>query len=163
MLPLYKRSMRLVSAPRLRLRRPAVLGGVAALALLLLLVASWSSAPSPIVSEPTFAAQPGDEPGQPPAPLVPAQAQRAREPPVALNEKLNIPADGEEGEEDGTEVPLVLRVLLPLIAGYCFGFLGSVPVAGPTSAMVLKLGIQGKYSAGLTIALGGAISEAVGI
>jgi threonine/homoserine/homoserine lactone efflux protein len=36
-----------------------------------------------------------------------------------------------------------------------------VPVAGPTSAMVLKLGIQGKYRAGLTIAVGGAISEAV--
>ncbi|CEG37513.1 lysine exporter protein (lyse ygga) [Plasmopara halstedii] len=62
--------------------------------------------------------------------------------------------------ETRTQAPFVLRLLLPLIAGFCFGFLGSVPVAGPTSAMVLKLGIQGKYRAGLTIAVGGAISEA---
>lgn len=64
---------------------------------------------------------------------------------------------------DASQTPFVVRLVLPLVAGFCFGFLGSVPVAGPTSAMVLKLGIQGKYSAGLTIAFGGAISEAVRI
>lgn len=62
---------------------------------------------------------------------------------------------------DTPKTPFIIRLVLPLVAGFCFGFLGSVPVAGPTSAMVLKLGIQGKYSAGLTIAFGGAISEAV--
>ena len=40
-------------------------------------------------------------------------------------------------------------------------FLKSGPVAGPTSAVVLKLGVQGKYTAGLTIVVGGAIAEAV--
>lgn len=59
------------------------------------------------------------------------------------------------------KLPWFVRLVLPLVAGYCFGFLGSVPIAGPTSAMVLKLGIQGKYQSALTIAVGGAISEAV--
>ncbi|RMX67222.1 hypothetical protein DD238_001124 [Peronospora effusa] len=68
--------------------------------------------------------------------------------------------DSIPSSEFTTQVSLVLRLLLPLVAGFCFGFLGSVPIAGPTSAMVLKLGIQGKYTAGLTIAIGGAISEA---
>jgi hypothetical protein len=57
--------------------------------------------------------------------------------------------------------PFLLRLILPLIAGFCFGFMGSVPIAGPTSAMVLRVGIQGEYETALTIAVGGAISEAV--
>uniref|UniRef100_K3WRK4 Uncharacterized protein n=1 Tax=Globisporangium ultimum (strain ATCC 200006 / CBS 805.95 / DAOM BR144) TaxID=431595 RepID=K3WRK4_GLOUD len=69
------------------------------------------------------------------------------------------------GDDDGSDkkaskMPWFVRLILPLVAGYCFGFLGSVPIAGPTSAMVLKLGIQGKYQAALTIAFGGALSEA---
>ena len=63
--------------------------------------------------------------------------------------------------EATSNVPLGLRLLLPLVAGFVLCFLGSVPVAGPTSAMVLKLGVQGKYTAGLTIVVGGAIAEAV--
>ena len=63
--------------------------------------------------------------------------------------------------ETTSNVPLGLRLLLPLVAGFCFGFLGSVPIAGPTSAMVLKLGVQEKYTAGLTIVVGGTIAEAV--
>nr|CCA14217.1 conserved hypothetical protein [Albugo laibachii Nc14] len=55
----------------------------------------------------------------------------------------------------------ISKALAPYISGYIFGFLGSIPVAGPTSAMVLRLGIQRKYRSGLAIASGGAIAEAV--
>lgn len=93
----------------------------------------------------------GDDVEQPSPPKVAATAAALDKTPPAL-------ATG-----DASKTPFVIRLILPLVAGFCFGFLGSVPVAGPTSAMVLKLGIQGKYSAGLTIAFGGAISEAVRI
>ncbi|KAF1322704.1 Lysine exporter protein, partial [Globisporangium splendens] len=71
-----------------------------------------------------------------------------------------VDADDGESSKKTSKMPWVVRLVLPLVAGYCFGFLGSVPIAGPTSAMVLKLGIQGKYQAALTIAFGGALSEA---
>ncbi|KAF1320346.1 Lysine exporter protein, partial [Globisporangium splendens] len=71
-----------------------------------------------------------------------------------------VDADDGESNKKTSKMPWVVRLILPLVAGYCFGFLGSVPIAGPTSAMVLKLGIQGKYQAALTIAFGGALSEA---
>ena len=55
----------------------------------------------------------------------------------------------------------VERYFLPLVFGFFFGFVGSIPVAGPTSAMVLKLGIQGNFIAGHAVAIGGAAAEAV--
>ncbi|KAL0586987.1 hypothetical protein ABG067_003327 [Albugo candida] len=58
-------------------------------------------------------------------------------------------------------ISLMLETVAPYLFGYIFGFLGSIPIAGPTSAMVFRLGIQGKYRSGLAIASGGAIAEAV--
>lgn len=52
-------------------------------------------------------------------------------------------------------------MLLTMVLGMMFGFLGSIPIAGPTSAMILKFGIQGKYRAGQAVAVGGATAEAV--
>ncbi|KAG1693676.1 hypothetical protein DVH05_023078 [Phytophthora capsici] len=162
MLPLYKRAMRHAWVPYRRLRRGAVVGGVVALLLLFLLFSSLS----PEMPAPSVANRPVEEIARPPSVDVPA--------PVAADGGVDMDAAADEENDDGekemveptavpestTQAPLVLRLLLPLIAGFCFGFLGSVPIAGPTSAMVLKLGIQGKYSAALTIAVGGAISEA---
>ncbi|KAL3660081.1 hypothetical protein V7S43_015003 [Phytophthora oleae] len=164
MLPLYKRAMRHAWVPYRRLRRGAVVGGVVALLLLFLLFSHLS----PETPAPSVASSPVEEIVRPRSVDVPA--------PVAADGGVDMDAKAaadkenadEENEvveptavpESASQAPLVLRLLLPLIAGFCFGFLGSVPIAGPTSAMVLKLGIQGKYSAALTIAVGGAISEA---
>ena len=63
--------------------------------------------------------------------------------------------------ETTSNVPLGLRLRLPLVAGFCFVLIGCIPIAGPTSAMVLKLGIQEKYTGRLAIAVGGAIAEAI--
>ncbi len=46
----------------------------------------------------------------------------------------------------------------PLI-GFLFGFVGSVPVAGPIAALVLARGLAGKFRSGFFIALGGALPE----
>ena len=53
------------------------------------------------------------------------------------------------------------KTLSPLVIGFCLGFIGSVPIAGPTSALVLKLGIQEKYWSGRAVAVGGALAESV--
>lgn len=45
--------------------------------------------------------------------------------------------------------------------GVVFGTLGSIPVAGPISALVVTRGIQGRFRAANYIALGGALPEAV--
>ncbi|KAG3120713.1 hypothetical protein PI124_g1408 [Phytophthora idaei] len=159
MLPLYKRGMRHAWVPYRRLRRGAVVGGVVTLLLLFLLFSSLSQeapAPSSVAVRPTEVVLPRtvDVP-------MPVKADGG------VDMDAEVAADDEKEvekpsvtTESATQAPFVLRLLLPLVAGFCFGFLGSVPIAGPTSAMVLKLGIQGKYSAGLTIAVGGAISEA---
>ncbi len=47
------------------------------------------------------------------------------------------------------------------LIGFAVGFIGSVPVAGPISALVLTRGIQGRFRAGAFIALGGAVAEAL--
>ncbi|KAG7401980.1 hypothetical protein PHYBOEH_008501 [Phytophthora boehmeriae] len=155
MLPLYKRSMRHAWVPYRRLKRGAVVAGVVALLLLFLLFTQLSPAPSAVASSPD---------------PVHVETAELSPPPVERQADGGVDTDAEaeaETQMDPTptpeptaQAPFVLRLLLPLVAGFCFGFLGSVPVAGPTSAMVLKLGIQGKYTAGLTIAVGGAISEA---
>jgi hypothetical protein len=169
MLPLYKRSLRFMSVPYLRMRKRALVGCIVALALLFLILARWSGdagAGSLAATDggvPRFHASQAPQGEPTPAQLIPAQHQRAEEPaaPPGIGDKP-FAADGDAADDGAAaHAPLVIRLLLPLVAGFCFGFLGSVPVAGPTSAMVLKLGIQGKYRAGLTIAVGGAISEAV--
>lgn len=111
------------------------------------------------LTPPPFYAEDGDDDAAPAR----EQPGVGEKPVAAANDNNGVNADEEEEEEVKkiTKMPWIVRLLLPLVAGYCFGFLGSVPIAGPTSAMVLKLGIQGKYQAALTIAFGGAISEAV--
>ncbi|RLN48135.1 hypothetical protein BBJ28_00001786 [Nothophytophthora sp. Chile5] len=183
--------MRYAWAPYQRLKRRAVMGGVVALVLLFVLLVSFSSdkvATDTTIGEPARAG-PGREQGAAAVPLRPVDKVVPKATPFSKDERLApgpAAADGggidtdaeaqqaaphpatpregkqEETEQETSRAPLVVRLLLPLVAGFCFGFLGSVPIAGPTSAMVLKLGIQGKYRAGLTIAFGGAISEAVG-
>ncbi len=44
--------------------------------------------------------------------------------------------------------------------GFLFGFIGSIPVAGPVSALVLSRGIQGRFRSGIFISLGAGIAEA---
>lgn len=46
------------------------------------------------------------------------------------------------------------------LIGFLVGWIGSIPVAGPISALVLTRGIQGRFRAGVFIALGGGITEA---
>jgi threonine/homoserine/homoserine lactone efflux protein len=52
-------------------------------------------------------------------------------------------------------------MLIAAIVGFLFGSIGSIPVAGPISALVVTRGIQGRFRAGVYIALGGGIAEAV--
>jgi threonine/homoserine/homoserine lactone efflux protein len=50
--------------------------------------------------------------------------------------------------------------LVPVI-GFLFGFLGSVPVAGPISVLVLERGLSGRFRSGLLLAIGSAVAESV--
>jgi len=52
-------------------------------------------------------------------------------------------------------------MILAALLGLVFGVLGSIPVAGPISALVVSRGIEGRFKAGVYIALGGAIGEAI--
>ncbi|KAJ0393447.1 hypothetical protein P43SY_000755 [Pythium insidiosum] len=175
MLPLYRRTVRFLSDPYVRMKKKAVLSTLGVLVLLYVVL---------LASESFF--RPAEELSSDGAASIPRPLQhtndeleleRAR---LALRrerianlaeeeadrrdrEAENGAGEGEDAvpAQEASQTPYIIRLLLPLLAGFCFGFLGSVPIAGPTSAMVLKLGIQGKYQAGLTIAFGGAISEAV--
>jgi threonine/homoserine/homoserine lactone efflux protein len=51
-------------------------------------------------------------------------------------------------------------VLIAILLGFTFGFVGSIPVAGPISALVFSRGLQGRYRSGVFIAAGGGIAEA---
>ncbi|KAG6618660.1 lysine exporter protein (lyse ygga) [Phytophthora cinnamomi] len=162
MLPLYKRGMRYAWVPYRRLRLGAVLGGVVTLLLLFLLFSRLSPELSEAPAAAVAVVRPDVVQPQPVAADggVDVAAGATHADAEAETEEPATVAPPAPSVENATQAPLVLRLLLPLVAGFVFGFLGSVPVAGPTSAMVLKLGIQGKYTAGLTIAVGGAISEA---
>ena len=50
--------------------------------------------------------------------------------------------------------------MLPLVVGFCFGFVGSIPVAGPIALLVFAYGMQGKNKNAVLVAVGGAIAEA---
>jgi len=52
-------------------------------------------------------------------------------------------------------------MLIAALIGFAFGFFGSVPVAGPISALVVSRGVHNRYRSGAFIALGGGIAEAV--
>lgn len=51
-------------------------------------------------------------------------------------------------------------MLAALIIGFCFGFFGSIPVAGPIAALVLKRGLDGRFRSAAAIGVGAAIAEA---
>jgi threonine/homoserine/homoserine lactone efflux protein len=44
--------------------------------------------------------------------------------------------------------------------GLAFGFVGSVPIAGPVSALVFRSGVEGRFNRGRGIAVGAAVAEA---
>jgi threonine/homoserine/homoserine lactone efflux protein len=51
-------------------------------------------------------------------------------------------------------------VLVAAIIGFCFGFFGSIPIAGPIAALVLQRGLVGRFRAGALIGAGAAFAEA---
>jgi threonine/homoserine/homoserine lactone efflux protein len=50
---------------------------------------------------------------------------------------------------------------LALLVGFVFGFLGSMPIAGPTAVVVVAKGLENKFWTGLYIAIGASLAEAV--
>lgn len=52
-------------------------------------------------------------------------------------------------------------MILAAIIGFLFGFVGSMPVAGPIAALVFARALQGRMKSGLHIAIGGAVAEAI--
>lgn len=50
--------------------------------------------------------------------------------------------------------------MLPALVGFAFGFIGSVPVAGPIALLVFAYGMQGRGRQAVSLATGGAIAEA---
>ncbi len=51
-------------------------------------------------------------------------------------------------------------MLIAILLGFLSGWFGSVPVAGPIAALVVTRGMQGRFRAGVYIALGGGVVEA---
>ncbi|MCK5796418.1 MAG: LysE family transporter, partial [Deltaproteobacteria bacterium] len=52
-------------------------------------------------------------------------------------------------------------MLIAAIIGFLFGFIGSMPVAGPIAVIVFARGIEGRLRSGLAVAVGGALAEGV--
>jgi threonine/homoserine/homoserine lactone efflux protein len=52
-------------------------------------------------------------------------------------------------------------MLIAAIIGFLFGFIGSMPVAGPIAALVFSRGIEGRFRSGLGVAAGGALAEGI--
>lgn len=48
---------------------------------------------------------------------------------------------------------------MPLIVGFLFGYIGSIPLAGPISLLVLAYGLAGRLRGALAVAAGGAVAE----
>ena len=53
-----------------------------------------------------------------------------------------------------------MLLVVPLV-GFLFGFVGSMPVAGPVSILVLERGLSRRYRSGLWLAAGAAVAESV--
>ena len=49
-------------------------------------------------------------------------------------------------------------MLTAALIGFCFGFFGSIPVAGPIAALVLKRGLTGRFRSAALVGAGGAIA-----
>jgi len=52
-------------------------------------------------------------------------------------------------------------MLTAALVGLFFGFLGSIPVAGPISLLVLAYGLEGRVRNGIFLAVGAALAESV--
>jgi threonine/homoserine/homoserine lactone efflux protein len=52
-------------------------------------------------------------------------------------------------------------MVLAAVLGLLFGFVGSIPVAGPISALVVTRGLEGRFRSGVWIAVGGGLVEAL--
>ena len=50
-------------------------------------------------------------------------------------------------------------ILIVFVIGFLFGFIGSMPVAGPISILVLERGLSGRFRSGLYLAAGAAVAE----
>lgn len=51
--------------------------------------------------------------------------------------------------------------MLPLVVGFAFGFIGSIPVAGPIALLVFAYGMRGENKNAVLVAVGGAIAESI--
>jgi len=51
-------------------------------------------------------------------------------------------------------------MLLAVLVGFLFGYIGSVPVAGPIAMLVLRLGLNHDVRHARNVAIGGAVAEA---
>jgi threonine/homoserine/homoserine lactone efflux protein len=51
-------------------------------------------------------------------------------------------------------------MLVAIILGFAFGWIGSIPVAGPIAAVVVTRGLQGRFRSAVMVAVGGAVIEA---
>lgn len=49
--------------------------------------------------------------------------------------------------------------MITLLIGFGFGFIGSMPIAGPVSAIVFKRAIEGRSRSALFVAMGSALAE----
>ncbi|OGQ77431.1 MAG: hypothetical protein A2289_16850 [Deltaproteobacteria bacterium RIFOXYA12_FULL_58_15] len=52
-------------------------------------------------------------------------------------------------------------MLLALAIGFAFGFVGSMPVAGPIAVLVFARGLENRFVSGIWIAVGGAVAEGI--
>ena len=52
-------------------------------------------------------------------------------------------------------------MIIAALIGFLFGFVGSMPVAGPIAALVFTRALQGRTRSGMHIAIGGAVAEAI--
>lgn len=50
-------------------------------------------------------------------------------------------------------------MLAALLVGLILGFAGSMPIAGPTAALVVSLGLEGRLRAAFSVAVGAAVAE----
>jgi threonine/homoserine/homoserine lactone efflux protein len=52
-------------------------------------------------------------------------------------------------------------MFIAALIGFLFGFVGSMPVAGPIAVLVFARGIENRFRSGFAIAMGGALAEGV--
>lgn len=52
-------------------------------------------------------------------------------------------------------------MIVAALIGFAFGFVGSMPVAGPIAVLVFARGIENRFRSGFAIAVGGALAEGI--